>query len=500
MDAMVKPILSVIIAGARAVPLAKGLVEAEVQKEVDKIESDLLGDGDPMANVELPAKGSSNKEIIAMMTDLKAVENTSTGKKWCGIYHTLGASELTAVQAEAWSMFNNSNSLYPGVFPSIRKFEAEIVSMAVSLVNGQKTGAVVLLSSGGTESILIAMWGYREWARQRGIENPEVICSHTAHPAVDKACHYFGIKLVKLMARSTDHKLDPAEVKATLNSNTICIYASAPSFPHGVVDPVTELAAIAKERNIGCHVDNCLGGFYLSYLRRCGVFTEDFDFSVPGVTTMSIDVHKYGFASKGCSVVAFANNDIRRLTYIPTTDGTTLYITPTLQGSRSGATIASAWATLMHIGDEGYTEAFAEMDRIFKRVQHEVENNVDGIELLTSSTLAVVPLCASLDANGRPIYDIYALASRLSERGWNMFTACKPPCMSLCLGQQHDDAVIDLWLVELKEEIAYLKANPGTKPSGDAGVYGTADLLPGNILGEVMRSYVDVKMTVKAKA
>jgi glutamate/tyrosine decarboxylase-like PLP-dependent enzyme len=355
MDGLVKPVLSVIIAGARAVPLAKGLVESEVQKEVDKIESDLLGEGDENANISLPSKAMTHKDIIAELTDLKATEGADgNAKKWCGIYHKLGASELTAVQAEAWSMFNNSNSLYPGVFPSIRKFEAEIVSMTVSMLHGEKTGAVGLLSSGGTESILIAMFGYREWALQRGITNAEIICSHTAHPAVDKACHYFGLKLVKILARSNDHKLDPADVRAAINSNTIAIYASAPSFPHGVIDPVGELAALAKEKNIGCHVDNCLGGFYLSYLRRCGVYTEDFDFSVEGVTTMSIDVHKYGFASKGCSVVAFANNDIRRLTYIPTTNGTTLYITPTLQGSRSGATIASAWATLMHMGDEGY--------------------------------------------------------------------------------------------------------------------------------------------------
>ena len=205
---------------------------------------------------------------------------------------------------------------------------------------------------------------------------------------------------------------------------------------------------------------------------------------------MSVDVHKYGFASKGASVVAFRNNALRRSTYFPITDGPTLYVTPTLQGARSGATMAAAWATLLHMGESGYVAAFEKLNGIFEAVRAAVRAT-DGVRLLVDSQLAIVPICSE-----DPAINIYTVASEMSKRGWNMFTSAAPPAMAFCVGEQHHD-LIDGWQADLAASVAHCKANPGLKPEGDAAIYGTAEVLPEEILDSVVRSYLDVKLSVR---
>lgn len=222
---LVTDILTDFVAGATAMPGVASIVEGEVKKELAKIESKMLGDGDPDANVNLPNKGKTVADVMKICQTLKSDEDKAlvSGKQWGGIYHTLdhdssaSTNALTKLQTDVWGLYNSTNPLYPGVFPSVRKFEAELVSMCLGLLHGSNvknwrtvsgqnlygkadgkgSGAVGLLSSGGTESILIALKGYRDLAKQRGISKPELVCCVTAHPAVDKACHYFGIGLVK---------------------------------------------------------------------------------------------------------------------------------------------------------------------------------------------------------------------------------------------------------------------------------------------------------------
>jgi len=241
------------------------------------------------------------------------------------------------------------------------------------LLHGEDCGAEGLLTSGGTESILIAFHGYREQARQRGIDEPEVICCVTAHPAIDKACHYFGMKLTKLSADESTLRLTRAIVEPSINANVICVYASAPNFPHGVVDDAEGLSALCVEKGIGLHVDNCLGGFWLSHIQKEGLGRSfDWDFKLAGVTTVSIDVHKYGFASKGASVVAFRTNELRAMTYVPVLDGSALYVTSTMQGSRSGAIMAAAWGTLLYFGDNGYRESARKLHGLHREAMEAV--------------------------------------------------------------------------------------------------------------------------------
>lgn len=222
-------------------------------------------------------------------------------KKWGGIYHGTGREgegghSLEELQTAVSSDYLSTNALYAGLWPSIQKFEREILAMTLAMLNGGDD-AVGLVTSGGTESILLAILSYREWGKLKGIggEQPEVICGDTAHPALCKACFYFGLKLVVTAVDPVTQRIAPDAVRAAITPNTVAIYASAPNFPNGRVDPVVELGELAVKHDLGLHVDNCLGGFYLSFAQAEGLLEDlHWDFRVPGVTSISVDVHKYG--------------------------------------------------------------------------------------------------------------------------------------------------------------------------------------------------------------
>ena len=257
---------------------------------------------------------------------------------------------------------------------------------------------------------------------------------------------------------------------AHITQRTVAIFASAPSFSHGVVDPIEELGALAVSRDIGLHVDNCLGGYLLSYMQREGLYSAPFDFAVRGVTSMSVDIHKYGCANKGASVACFRDPALRRATYVPSVEGCEgLYVTPTLQGSRSGATIAAAWATIVHLGDDGYARMARDITACHTKIK------------ATVRAMAPLRLCCDADATVVPIcsdgINVYALASLLEERGWGVFTGQKPPTLTITVGEQTPAYVDDL-LDDLRECLAYLIAHPECKASGNAAVYGAAAKMP----------------------
>ncbi|CAK9115604.1 Sphingosine-1-phosphate lyase 1 (S1PL) (SP-lyase 1) (SPL) (SPL 1) (Sphingosine-1-phosphate aldolase) [Durusdinium trenchii] len=491
LQGLVKELLSIVIKGARTVPGLSGVVNEELGKEVAKIEAKMLGDGDVDANLELPATGMGSGEILEQARALCKRDDFETGKKWAGIYHEVASgTELEDLQCDMYKMFNNANNLYPGIFKSCRKFEAEIVQMCVEMLNGSPE-ACGLLTSGGTESILLAILAYREMAYERGIERPAIVCCSNAHGALDKACHYFGLDIIKVDADPQTFRLEAKQVEAALTSDTIAVYASAPSFPFGTVDPIEDIAKVTKKHNLGLHVDNCLGGFYLSGLQKAGLFDRKFDFAVDGVTTISVDIHKYGFAPKGASVVCFSEPYLRRLTVHPVTTGLTLYVTPTLQGSRGGGVVAAAWATMMYFGEEGYVSYAKRFDDLKRKVEVAV-SKIPGLRLAIKSDLSIIPI-ASDD------YDIYAVSTLLEQKGWSSFTSQNPPLMQFCVGEQHF-RVIDDFLRDLEDCAAQVRKNPGIKVEGDAAVYGAAKLLPDEVLGDVMKSYIEVKMKVKRAA
>lgn len=210
----------------------------------------------------------------------------------------------TSLMNEVYAAYCWSNPLHINVWPSVNQYEAEIISMTANMLHGQK--AVGATTSGGTESVILAIRSHViYYGKSRGIERPEVICGSTAHASADKACDMFNLRQVFVKSDPVTFTLDPREVEKRITPNTIMIYASAPSFPQGVIDPIEELSDLALRYDIGLHVDACLGGFVLPFAKKLGRAIKPFDFECPGVTSMSVDTHKYGYACKGTSVVLY---------------------------------------------------------------------------------------------------------------------------------------------------------------------------------------------------
>jgi glutamate/tyrosine decarboxylase-like PLP-dependent enzyme len=263
------------------------------------------------SEIKLPASGTPGAKVLEAMNELRAGDPPwKQGRTWSLVYYP--GEELYEFLKEAYTMFFSENGLSPGAFPSLAKFENEVVAMTADMLGGG-TGCAGAVTSCGTESIMVALKTYRDRSRTEHpeITRPEIIVPETAHPAFYKSAHVLGLKVVRIPVRE-DFRADAGLMREAITENTILLAGSAPSYPQGVVDPIDEIAAIAQERGLGCHVDACLGGFMLPFVRKLGYPVPDFDFSVSGVTSISADVHKYGFAPKGASTIIFRDRELRR--------------------------------------------------------------------------------------------------------------------------------------------------------------------------------------------
>ena len=335
----------------------------KVGKEYDDIMADLEGSIKPYKGkfttfTKIPAEGRDRAEILREMEEIRAREESAwkDGFVSGGVYH--GDEEHIEFLNQVYALNSQSNPLHADVWPSATKFEAEIVAMTADMLNGADQQACGTVSSGGTESIMLAMKTYRDWARdKKGITKPEMIAPITAHAAFDKASQYFNIKTVHIPVDS-NFRADVDAARKAVSRNTVVIVGSAPSFPHGAIDPIEELSELAREHQIGFHTDACLGGFILPWAEKLGYKVPKFDFRLPGVTSISVDTHKYGYAAKGTSVILYRGQELRHYQYYTTSDWPGgLYFSPTFAGSRAGALSAACWAAMTSIGAQGYLDA-----------------------------------------------------------------------------------------------------------------------------------------------
>lgn len=343
------------------------------------------------------------------------------------------------------------------------------------------------MTSGGTESILTAVKASRDYmAATRGITQPEMVVAVSAHAAFIKAAEYFKIRLIRLPV-GRDFRLSAAAVRSAVGPNTVLVAASAPGFPHGLVDHVEEIAKVTRRRGIPLHVDCCLGGFVLPFARKLGHRVPPFDFSVQGVTSMSVDTHKFGMAHKGTSVVLYRSKDIRRHQYTSITDWTGgLYISPGFAGSRSGALIATAWAALVHLGEEGYLAATDAMMRAAQRFVAGVQA-IEGIEVVGEPEMTVVAFRAS-----RRALDIYKVNDLLSQRGWHLNALQRPAALHICLTAAHSPAIVDLLLRDLREAVQAALQDPKAGGDGMAPLYGMAAAVPDRrVVSQFLTAYQD---------
>jgi sphinganine-1-phosphate aldolase len=403
------------------------------------------------------------------------------------VYH--GGDALTALMTEAFSRYALSNPLHPDVFPYLRKMEAECVAMTVALFHGGPD-ACGTMTSGGTESILMACKAYRDYARStRGVTEPELVVPVTAHAAFDKACHYFGIRLVHVDVDPVTFRSRPEALAAAITSNTIALVSSAPSYPQGVIDPITEVAAIATKHNLPLHVDCCLGSYCVAFAAAAGYPTVPFDFAVPGVTSISVDTHKYGFAPKGSSIVLYSESKYRHAQYFVAPEWTGgIYASPSIAGSRPGALIAACWATLMSIGAEGYTQSARKIIGAARTIADGIRG-MDAICLYGEPDLSVV--CFGPRPGG-PKLNIYNVGDALTARGWNLNVMQAPASIHICVTYANADSA-QAFLTELAAAVQdVLTAPPGKFKDGTGAIYGMAAAIPDkSVVNQVAYGFLD---------
>lgn len=416
----------------------------------------------------LPDTGVPRDDIIAEMEQMKSIEE----KRWKegfvsgAVYH--GDENHIDFINKVYTIHSQSNPLHPDVWPSASKYEAEIVSMTAGMLGADKTTdpIVGVVSSGGTESILLAMKTYRDWARAtKGITAPEIVVPTTGHAAFDKAGEYFGIKVIRIPV-GPDFRADIHATRQAVTPNTIALVGSAPPFPHGIVDPIAELSEIAREHGIGFHTDGCLGGFILPWAEKLGYPVPPFDFRLPGVTSISADTHKYGYSAKGTSVILYRGYELRHYQYFAMTDWPGgIYFSPTFAGSRPGALSATAWAAMVSMGEQGYLEAARRILETTAWITREMRQ-IPEIEVIGDPIFLIAFRSASLN--------VYQIMEYMTQRRWSLNGLNLPPSLHLCVTQRHtQDGVKERFVEDLKAAIEYVKQNPQA-PEGLGPIYGMA--------------------------
>jgi len=361
--------------------------------------------------MNIPQQGLSKEEILNTLQALKSRDmDWRAGKVWCYVYDP--GEDPAEVTREAYVSYLTENGLDPSVFPSLLKVETDVVRATINLLRGDSE-AVGHLTTGGTESIMLAVKTARDKARAEHpeIAQPEMVLPKTAHAAFHKAAHYLSVKPVIVDIDPQTFKVRAVDVERAITSNTILVVASAPSYSQGVIDPIEEVGRIAQDQNLLFHVDACVGGLHLSFLRKLGYNVPDFDFTVPGVTSISTDLHKYGYAAKGCSAIMYRSKAIRKYQIFASTDttGYTL-INPTMLSSKTGGPMAGAWAILNFLGEEGYKKIVQDVQEATKKLMDGV-NAIEGLQVLGNPAMCMFSFKSD-------VINVYQLADEMSTRGW----------------------------------------------------------------------------------
>ncbi len=420
---------------------------------------------------EIPLHGQDPSTLLAQMARFADDDaRWREGRTWSLVYHVDDAhAELLK---QAYQLFASTNGLNPFAFKSLKRMEAEVVAMTAQMLKGD--GAVVgTMTSGGTESILLAVKAARDRARRRRpwLRRPEMVVPATIHAAFDKAAHYFGVK-IRRVAVTRDYRADVAAMRRAIGRRTVLVAASAPQYPHGVIDPIEELGELAAARGIPFHVDACIGGFMLPWLERLGRALPPWDFRVRGVTSISADAHKYGYAAKGASVILYRDMEHLKHQFFVETDWCGgIYASPTIPGTRPGGSIAAAWAAMRTLGQDGYQRLAAQAlqcsDTLIRGI-----GAIEGLAVVgkPQSTLVAFESCEKG-------IDIFSVADRLEKRGW-LVDRQQHPSSIHCTVTAHHRSIVDRYLADLAECVAFARAHPELRASGNAAMYGMMAKIP----------------------
>ncbi len=426
------------------------------------------------AEHRLPEAGLDADEVLARMTGLRVDDRDWRGGRVFSLVYSAGPDVHDLLERAA-TLYSAENALNTAVFPSLGRMQQDILSISAGLLGTDRLsgaeGAEVrgYLTSGGTESLLQATKTARDWGRtEREIHRPNMVLATSAHAAFEKAAHWFDVESRRIPVRS-DYSADVGAMADAVDDNTVMIVGSAPTYPQGMIDPIPELAGVAVERGILCHVDACLGGFLLPFLHRLGHLDRPWDLAVPGVTSISADLHKYGYASKGVSVILYRNRALARLQPFITTNWLGgLYGSPAMAGTRPAGPIAAGWAVLHYLGAEGYLRLADEAHRAATALKSAI-TATPGLALRGSPDATVFAFGGD---PGDGTIDTFALGDALAERGGWFFDRQTPPDSLHATVQAGHLAVIDQLTTDLDVVSAELRRS-GTRAADRSTTYGT---------------------------
>ncbi|KAI0358513.1 PLP-dependent transferase [Trametes cingulata] len=471
-------------------PAAKKKVDTELDKARLNIEMKLVPQGPGVTrHLSLPEKGQDTEWILAEMAKMDEEAGSHvdwrSGKVSGAVYH--GGEEMQKVIMAAMERYCLSNPLHPDVFPAIRKMEAEIVAMVLKMYhNPNGAGAT---TSGGTESIIMAVKTYRDWARAtKGITEPEMVVPITAHAAFDKGAAYLGVKVHSIPVHPETRQVDLKRVACAINRNTIIIVGSAINFPDGNQDDIVALGKLATKHKVGLHVDCCLGSFIMPFLEEAGFPVQPFDFRVPGVTSISCDTHKYGFAPKGNSVIMYRDAALRRFQYYVNPDWVGgVYASPSIAGSRPGALIAGTWAALQYMGHSGYLESCKNIVGAAQTIAHRIRTEIPELRVLGSPPASVVAFAAAHGSDLNPL----EVGDAMSKKGWHLNALSNPAAVHIAVTRL-TVPVVDNFIADLKDAVRDAKLAPSGKGTM-VMLYGLGQSSPvgPTMVGHVAEAFLD---------
>jgi len=414
---------------------------------------------------KIPSLGMEREEVLTRLREFgKEDANYRDCRTWSLVYYL--NDEHTAFLKEAYGLYFSENALNPMAFKSLKRMETDIVQMTGQLLNGDDQ-VVGTMTSGGTETCLLPVVTYRDRAKAlRGLtSNPEMIAPQSIHVAWEKAAHYFGIKMVHAPLNDR-YLVDTEAMERLINKNTMLLVASAPCYPFGTIDSIEALGDMASRHGLPLHVDSCLGGFLLPFVERIEDRQILFDFRVPGVTSIGADLHKYGFAAKGASVLLYRSMEYLKHQFFVYADSPTgIFASAGLLGTRPGGAISAAWAALHTVGFDGYLKIARSIMETTTRLKEGIEA-IPGLKVLGEPAMSVFAY-----ASEKEDVDIYAVGDQMEKRGWLMDRVQHPSGLHCMVTPRHAE-VVDAYLSDLREAVEIVRDDPTLAMRGNAAMYG----------------------------
>jgi len=447
---------------------------------------------------EIPTISKTTSEVNGIIQSMTHEEQDIS--KVSGVVY-LGDKLHDKKCARIFEKFSCTNPLHPDLFPQIRNMEIDVVSMVSKMFHGDEH-TCGNITYGGTESILLACLTYRDYARkEKYINQPNIVAFDSVHPAFDKACHYFNIKLRKINTQKlTDfsvfqYKAVKQLLKPYIDENTICIVASAPNYSYGLIDPILGMSKVAIEYNIGFHVDACMGGFLIPFLPEY----KWINFTIPGVTSISVDTHKYGYSFKGSSVLLFKNHSYKQHQHFIQKDWNGgIYATPTMMGSKSGGLIAATWASLLFTGRENYIHYASNIRNNVLFICHFFNQNSilkNTIQIVGEPQLNIIAFTSCT-------LNIYSVLDEMKKKGWNLSVMQNPSAFHLCITNLHSRENCKIFCQNMIDSVEICSKNKNKKLSGTLALYGSSTQVQNSIfLEEIINNYITLlsKKTISQK-